>query len=76
MSLVTNYLLKLLENYFAEILAIEGKLTLSESFLKTKKDEILKENRQNKRIVNSGHVDPLFRDVDPPPCEAAIIAKS
>jgi hypothetical protein len=48
-----NYLLTILENYFAEILAIEGKLTLSESFLKTKKDEILKEKRQNKQIVDA-----------------------
>jgi hypothetical protein len=53
MSLGGNYLLKMLENYFSEILVIEGKLTLSDSFLKTKKDEIIKERGQNQRIVDA-----------------------
>lgn len=48
-----NYLLTKLEGYFAEILVIEGKLILSESFLKTKKDDIIKENRINKSIVSA-----------------------
>ncbi|QEC66382.1 hypothetical protein FRZ67_03345 [Panacibacter ginsenosidivorans] len=48
-----NYLLKILESYFSEILIIEGKLILSASFLTTKKDEIVKEKRLNKEIVSA-----------------------
>ena len=48
-----NYLLNILEDYFSEILAIEGKLILSESFLTTKKDDIIKEKRINKSIVSA-----------------------
>lgn len=48
-----NYLLKILDDYFAEILAIEGNLILSESFLIAKKDDIIKEKRENKEIVSA-----------------------
>ena len=48
-----NYLLRILNSYFEEILAIEGKLNVSESFLNAKKDDILKENRIHKSIVSS-----------------------
>ncbi len=48
-----NYLLKVLDNYFSEILVIEGKLILSESFLMAKKNDIMEEKRQNKMIVSA-----------------------
>lgn len=48
-----NYLLKILNAYFDEILSIKGRLTVSESFLNAKKDDIIKENRTYKSIVSS-----------------------
>lgn len=48
-----NYLLKILNAYFDEILSIEGRLTVSESFLNAKKDDIIKENRAHKSIVSA-----------------------
>lgn len=48
-----NYLLKILNGYFEEILFIEGRLTVSESFLNAKRDDIIKENRNHKSIVSS-----------------------
>ena len=48
-----NYLLKILNAYFDEVLSIEGRLTVSESFLNAKKDDIIKENRTHKSIVTS-----------------------
>ncbi len=48
-----NYLLKILNAYFDEILSIEGRLTVSESFLNAKRDDIIKENRTHKSIVSA-----------------------
>jgi hypothetical protein len=48
-----NYLLKILNSYFDEILSIEGRLTVLESFLNAKKDDIIKENRTHKSIVSA-----------------------
>jgi hypothetical protein len=48
-----NYLLKTLNDYYNEILQIEGKLILSQSFIQQKAKEILKENRLDKRIVSA-----------------------
>lgn len=48
-----NYLLKSLEAYFAEILSIEGKLSVLESFLTAQKDSIIAENRQYKMLVTA-----------------------
>jgi len=48
-----NYLLKILNAYFDEVLSIEGRLTVSESFLNAKKDDIIKENRTHKSVVSS-----------------------
>ena len=48
-----NYLLKILDKYFEEILVIEGKLTVLESFLIAKKDDIIKENRPHKHVVSA-----------------------
>ena len=48
-----NYLLKILNAYFEEILPIKGRLTVSESFLNTKKDEILNENREHRSVVSA-----------------------
>lgn len=48
-----NYLLKILNAYFEEILFIEGRLTVPESFLNAKRDDIIKENRNHKTIVSS-----------------------
>ncbi len=55
-----NYLLKILESYFSEILVIEGKLNVSDSFLIARKDEIIKENREDKMIVDAGII---YRDL-------------
>lgn len=48
-----NYLLKIMNAYFDEVLSIEGRLTVSESFLNAKRDDIIKENRAHKLIVSS-----------------------
>jgi hypothetical protein len=48
-----NYLLKILNAYFAEVLSIEGRLTVSECFLNAKKDDIIQENRFHKSVVSS-----------------------
>ena len=48
-----NYLLKILNSYFDEILSIEGRLTVLESFLNAKKDDIIKEDRRHKLIVSA-----------------------
>ena len=48
-----NYLLKILNAYFDEILSIEGRLTVSESFLNAKRDDITKEYRVYKSIVSA-----------------------
>jgi len=48
-----NYLLKILHAYFAEVLSIEGRLTVSEAFLNSRRDYISKENRVFKSIVSS-----------------------
>ena len=48
-----NYLLKILNEYFEEVLSIEGRLTVSESFLNAKRDDIIKENRTYKSVVSS-----------------------
>jgi hypothetical protein len=48
-----NYLLPILEKYFAEILSIEGKLILSEAFLKERTKQIINEDRQRKELVGA-----------------------
>jgi len=48
-----NYLLKILNAYFDEILSIEGKLNVSESFLDAKKNDIIKEDRTHKLVVSA-----------------------
>lgn len=48
-----NYLLKILNSYFEEVLPIEGRLTVLESFLNAKRDDIIKENREHKSIVSA-----------------------
>jgi hypothetical protein len=50
---MSNYLLKTFEKYFEEILAIKGKLTLSETFLSERKKQILQEDRENKLLVSA-----------------------
>jgi len=50
---MNNYLLKSLETYFAEILAIKGRLTLIESLLIERKRQILEEKREYKKLVSS-----------------------
>lgn len=48
-----NYLLPVLEKYFSEILAIEGRLILSEAFLNERTNQIIKEDRQYKQLVSA-----------------------
>lgn len=48
-----NYLLKILNSYFNEVLSIEGRLNVSESFLNAKKADIIKENRTRNSIVSA-----------------------
>ena len=48
-----NYLLKILQNYFDEILVLEGNVSITESLLKAKANEIITENRRHKNIIDA-----------------------
>jgi hypothetical protein len=53
-----NYLLKILDKYFEEILVIEGKLTVLESFLIAKKMTLLKRiDNINMSLVQLPHIE-------------------
>jgi hypothetical protein len=49
---MNNYLLKILESYYLEIAAIEGRLTTVESFIIAKRTDIINENRRDGSIVD------------------------